>query len=169
MTTLQIAYKASTKTVSVQAKGKTPTAGHTVVGAAPRTLLADPAGNQGAQQSGHDVGKVLYHHVRDALYLQGVQDMSKIAISVDPAFTAATGVSVTPTTAAKTVGGTQQLTPTIAPGGATDTAVTYKSSDSTIATVDANGLVTAKKAGVATITVTSDDGDFTASCVVTVS
>ena len=46
--------------------------------------------------------------------------------------------------------------------------MTWKSSDAAVATVDANGKVTAVKAGEATITVTTEDGGKTATCKVTV-
>ena len=62
---------------------------------------------------------------------------------------------------------TYQLTATILPANATDKNVTWKSSNNEVATV-VNGLVTAVAAGSATITVTTVDGGFTASCEVTV-
>ncbi|MDR2064147.1 MAG: Ig-like domain-containing protein [Prevotellaceae bacterium] len=79
-----------------------------------------------------------------------------------------TGVSVTPTTASVEVNKTTQITATIAPSNATNKKVTWKSSSETVATVDANGLVTGKSAGTATITVTTEDGGKTATCTVTV-
>ena len=54
------------------------------------------------------------------------------------------------------------------PAGATNKAVTYKSSDESVATVDAEGNVSALKPGKATITVTTEDGGKTATCEVTV-
>lgn len=51
---------------------------------------------------------------------------------------------------------------------ATDRSVTWSSSDNAIATVDANGKVTAVAEGTATITVTTNDGGKTATCTVTV-
>ena len=62
-------------------------------------------------------------------------------------------------------GGT--LTATITPDNATNQNVTWKSSDTKVATVD-NGLVTAVGLGTTTITVTTTDGDFKDTCTVTV-
>ena len=56
------------------------------------------------------------------------------------------------------VGKTLQATATVKPGNATNKKVTWKSSDESIATVDANGIITAKKAGKVVITATSTDG-----------
>ena len=80
-------------------------------------------------------------------------------------------VSVSPATASITEGGTQQLTATATDsGGATISGATftYASSDTSVATVDSNGLVTAVKAGSATITATSGGVDGTAAITVTV-
>ena len=61
-----------------------------------------------------------------------------------------------------------KLTATVSPSNATDKAVVWSSSDATIASVK-DGLVSAVKAGKATITVTSLNGGAKASCTVTVS
>jgi len=66
------------------------------------------------------------------------------------------------------VGDTDTLTVSIAPANATNQAVTWVSSDDTIATVDNAGKVTAVSAGTATITATTVDESKTAKCTVTV-
>lgn len=67
------------------------------------------------------------------------------------------------------VGGTGNLIATVNPSDATDKTVTWTSSNTAIATVDANGKVTAVAPGTAVIVVTTKDGGKTASCTVTVS
>ena len=64
------------------------------------------------------------------------------------------------------VGETLQLTATVTPDTASQK-VSWKSSDKSVATVDQDGLVTAKKKGKATITVTTYNG-IVQTCVVTV-
>ena len=66
------------------------------------------------------------------------------------------------------VGGTATLTATITPSNATDQNVTWSSNAPGVATVDSSGNVTAVAPGTATITVTTEDGNKTATCVVTV-
>ncbi len=77
-------------------------------------------------------------------------------------------VSLNKTTLELAVGKTETLTATVQPAEAVDKTVSWTSSDNAIATVDANGKVTAQKAGKATITVTTTDGNKTATCEVTV-
>ena len=66
-------------------------------------------------------------------------------------------------------GGSQKLEVTVLPADATNKGVSWSTSDPSVATVTQKGIVTAVAEGVATITVTSDDGGLTAQCVVTVS
>ena len=66
------------------------------------------------------------------------------------------------------VGDTRKLTAWVIPGYATNQNILWSSSDTSVATVASDGLVTAVGIGTSTITATSEDGGFTASCVVTV-
>ncbi len=63
--------------------------------------------------------------------------------------------------------GTFQLTAEVTPKEANQ-AVSYQTSDSSVAEVDENGLITAKKAGTAAITATAEDGGKKVKCTVTV-
>lgn len=78
------------------------------------------------------------------------------------------GVKLNRETAEVEIGKTITLTATIEPSDATEKSVSWSSSDEDIASVDNNGKVTGVAEGTATITVTTKDGEFTASCEVTV-
>lgn len=79
-----------------------------------------------------------------------------------------TKITLPSTEASMTIGGTMDLKPMIEPADATNTHISWSSNDSAVATVDANGRVTAKGAGTATITGTAASG-VTVTLVVTVS
>lgn len=79
-----------------------------------------------------------------------------------------TGVTLDQTDLTLFTGQSEQLTATVTPDNATNKNVTWSSDNETVATVDANGNVTAVAAGTATITVTTEDGSHTATCKVTV-
>lgn len=80
---------------------------------------------------------------------------------------AVTGVSLNKTALQLKAGENETLIATIRPTDATNKNVTWTSSDTDVASVH-DGLVTAKKAGTAVITVITEDGNFTAVCAVTV-
>ena len=65
-------------------------------------------------------------------------------------------------------GDTEELMATVMPENATDKGIEWKSDNESVATVSQTGLVTALKDGSATITVITNDGEFRASCEVTV-
>jgi len=87
----------------------------------------------------------------------------------DGSSTAVTSVSLNKTTAALTVGNTEQLAATVAPTNASNKNLSWASSNTDVATVDATGLVTAVAAGTADIIVTTEDGNLTTICALTVS
>ena len=65
-------------------------------------------------------------------------------------------------------GASELLSATVLPDNAANKSVTWSTSDSSVVGVDSNGLITAVSEGSATITVTTDDGDNTDTCAVTV-
>ena len=79
-----------------------------------------------------------------------------------------TGVSIKPTETTMVVGDDLILEAVVIPENATNKAVTWSSGDSKIASVDATGKVTAIAEGKVTIEATTDDGDKTASCRITI-
>lgn len=80
-----------------------------------------------------------------------------------------TGITMSPTTGTLiTAGSTLQLTATVSPSNATNPAVTWSSGNTSVATVDATGKVTAVANGIATITVKTTDGNKTATATITV-
>ena len=80
-----------------------------------------------------------------------------------------TGVTLNKSSLSLMVGDSETLVATVEPTNADNLDVEWDSSDADVADVDSSGLVTAVATGSATITVTTDDGGFTASCTVTVS
>ena len=100
--------------------------------------------------------------IDESTFFGSVQTPDTVTVEV-----AVTGVTVTPTTASVTVGQSTTLTATVAPTTASNKTVTWSTSDGDIATVS-DGVVTGVSAGTATITVTTADGGFTATCAVTV-
>jgi len=79
-----------------------------------------------------------------------------------------TGVTLDKTSAKMYVGTPVTLTATVTPSNAADKSVTWSSSNTTVATVSSSGVVTPKKEGTTTITVTTVDGGKTATCEVSV-
>ena len=80
-----------------------------------------------------------------------------------------TSITLNETSLSLNSGDTHTLTATVSPSDATDKGITWSSSNTGVATVDANGLVTAIAAGTCTITATAKDGSgVVATCVVTV-
>ncbi len=79
-----------------------------------------------------------------------------------------TGVTLTPETAELKVDETKNLIITVAPETATNKKYTCTSDKESVATVDNTGLITAKSVGTAKIIVTTEDGNKTATCTVTV-
>jgi formylglycine-generating enzyme required for sulfatase activity len=89
------------------------------------------------------------------------------SITINAASVAVSGVSLDKDTLSLYIGDSGTLTATVSPANAANQNVSWSSNDITVATVNA-GLVTGVAAGTADITVTTEDGNFTADCTVTV-
>ena len=89
-------------------------------------------------------------------------------ITVEANLIPVTGISVTPTNANLVEGQTLELTAEVSPANASDKTVSWSSDNEAVATVNANGNVEAIASGSATITVTTNDGGFTATSELTV-
>ena len=81
--------------------------------------------------------------------------------------TSMTSVTLSRTSATLSVNDTLILTATVLPADAPNKNVLWMSNNPTVATVT-NGIVTAKDEGTAIITVTTEDGNKTANCIITV-
>ena len=81
---------------------------------------------------------------------------------------AVSGLTLDITSAELFVGEKILLTATILPENATNQGITWRSDKTDVATVDKYGLVRAVGSGTATITATSKDGSFSASCKLTI-
>ena len=103
-----------------------------------------------------------------ALAFQSCQKPDTPEVPVGPQTVAVTGVSVSASSVELTEGGTQTINVTVSPSNATDKTVSFSSDNTSVATVDSNGKITAVGPGTATITVTTKDGNKTAKVTVTV-
>ena len=114
------------------------------------------------------------HHLIDRMVLsRNVQNARSLSLSETPCDddttnVAVTGVSSNPGTSTLNIGETITISTTIAPTNADNKNLTWSSSNTGVASVNANGKVTALKEGSATITATTVEGGFKATTVVTV-
>lgn len=97
-------------------------------------------------------------------------DSRELTLKIEePAFIPVTGLELSKNSLTLQEKGSDILTVTVKPADATNQDVTWESSNTSIATVSADGTVTAISAGTATITVTAKDGSgVSASCTLTV-
>ena len=92
-----------------------------------------------------------------------------VAVTVTAKAVAVTGISITSTVTKVNVGSTITITAAVDPTDATDKAIAFSSSDTSVATVDAStGVVTGKANGTTVITATSNDGGKKATVTITV-
>ena len=99
----------------------------------------------------------------------GFQAFCQVTVnSKPPTPVAVSGVSLNKNTLSLEVDETEKLTATIEPGNAANQALSWESDKPAVATVAADGTVSAIAAGTAKITVITADGGFQAFCQVTV-
>ena len=94
-------------------------------------------------------------------------DSKELTLTINPAPVLVTSVALNKSELSLYTGQSEILTATVQPEDATNKTVTWSTSNASVATVE-NGVVTAVAAGTATITVTTEDGNKTATCAVTV-
>ena len=100
---------------------------------------------------------------RPYIYVYGAE----IEVTYTTGNVAVTGVDI-PNTASVEVGSTTQLTATISPSNATNQNVSWSSGNTSVATVASDGTITGVSAGTTIITVTTEDGNYTDTCTITV-
>lgn len=86
---------------------------------------------------------------------------------IEPDVVPVTGVSLNKTALVLEIGGSESLIAIVTPDNATNKKVTWKSSDTSVATVNANGEVTALATGTVVVVVITEDGAEVATCTVT--
>ena len=86
---------------------------------------------------------------------------------IEPDVVPVTGVSLNKTALALDEGESESLIATVIPDNATNKKVTWKSSDTSVATVNASGKVTAQATGTVVVVVITEDGAEVATCTVT--
>ena len=109
-----------------------------------------------------------FHSVKNDSWYERVFTISKAngTLTITPVQVPATEITLNATSQKLLTGKTVTLTATVTPSDTTDTVV-WTSSDESVATVSAEGVVTGVKAGTAVITATA--GSVKAECTVTVS
>ena len=116
-------------------------------------------------------GKVVAKSAGEATVTCTSSDGAKTAscsVTVSDTVVPVTNVTLSTSSLSLTVGQTRQLRATVHPSDATNKAVTWRSNASSIASVSSDGVVTGKSAGVAIVSVFTEDGSKSASCRVTV-
>ena len=91
---------------------------------------------------------------------------STCTVTVSSEYVAVKGINLNKSNLNITVGSSENLIGTISPNNASNKDITWKSSNTSVATVDSNGKVTAKKIGTAIITISSSG--YSATCTVNV-
>lgn len=128
-------------------------------------------GTKRATITGLEGGKEVAEGDYQVAYSDGTSESDKVDV---PSFTTltptipVTGVTLSKETLSLVVGSTDILVATIVPENATNGGIVTTSDNEDVATFSPDGKVTAIGKGTANVTVTTVDGGFTATCVVTV-
>ncbi len=91
-----------------------------------------------------------------------------VTVKVKEASVPVTGIQCSHKALSLQKGQTQQLTASVIPSNADNNKIVWSSSNSSVASVNSNGIVAAHEKGTAVITAMTEDGNFTANCTVTV-
>ena len=113
-------------------------------------------------------GKVTAVEAGSAIITATTEDGGKTATCEITVIAKVSGISLNKTSVTITEGDSLTLVATISPANATNKNVRWSSSDAGIASVNDAGRVSAIKPGTATITVRTEDGGKTATCIITV-
>ena len=133
---------------------------------APNIVSVDANGNIKALKAGTAIITVT---TKDGNYKAECKvTVTEVKVPTEPTVVNVTGVSLNKTTLSLTEGESSKLTATVNPSNATNKNVTWQSSAPNIVSVDANGNIKALKPGNATITVITNDGNYKATCQITV-
>ncbi len=140
------------------------------------SITPETATNQNIRWSSSDTNIVrvrnghLYAKVKGIVTITvTTEDGNKTASCVVTVIQPVTNVTLSPQTLSLAEGETGSLVANVLPANADNKNISWSSSDTNIAKVNSSGNITAIKEGTATITVTTADGGYTATCVVTVS
>ncbi len=134
-------------------------------------LIRWTSSNTGVVWVNEATGRVEARGVGSATIYATAQDGTGVkgscAIQVEPPIPVQ-GIDICCDNYTMNVGETTKLSYDIYPSDATNKGVTWSSSDSRIASVDSTGKVYAKSSGTTTVTATTLDGNFTTTCMLTI-
>ena len=149
-------------------KGESVTLTATVESAGATNKKVSWSSNNPSVATVDEEGKVTAVSSGEAAIIVTTEDGGHTATCTVTVLKRVTGVTLDKTSITIVKGGTAKLTATVTPYSAADKNVTWKSSDEKIATVDESGNVLGIGFGTTSVTVTTEDGGFTAACEVRV-
>lgn len=132
-----------------------------------QVIGSSASGSTSSEFINFNAGEIGNYYIRVYPY-SGFSTTQKYSLIVTKPLTGVTGVSLDKVTANLKVGEVVNLISTVNPTDATNKNVIWSSGDASVATVNNAGKVTAVRNGTTTITVTTADGGYTATCDVTV-